>query len=141
MSRQCVKVAVAWQLYPGIPEALLALVRRGHRLGVCTSKRVDFAEQILELFGLRAYFQFVRGGDVGISKDQQLRELLRDGVAGTDATMIGDRAVDIFAARANDLNSVGVLWGHGSLEELSGAGADTLLHSVEELTSIGELTR
>ena len=28
--------------------------------------------------------------------------------------MIGDRAGDVLAARANGVGSVGVLWGHGS---------------------------
>src|SRR3990167_4597312 len=40
-------------LYPGIREALTALCATGVPLGVCTSERVDFAEQILEMFGLR----------------------------------------------------------------------------------------
>src|SRR5262249_31487704 len=40
-------------LYPGIPEALRALCAAGQVLGVCTSKRIDYAERILELFGLR----------------------------------------------------------------------------------------
>ncbi|MCA0176478.1 MAG: hypothetical protein LCH73_09355 [Proteobacteria bacterium] len=31
-----------------------ALAAQGCRLGVCTSKRVDFAERILHVFGLRA---------------------------------------------------------------------------------------
>ncbi len=38
--------------------------------------------------------------------------------------MIGDRAQDIAGAKANGLHSAGVLWGYGSKEELSQAGAD-----------------
>jgi hypothetical protein len=30
-------------------------------MGVCTSKRIDFAERILTSFGLRAHFAFVSG--------------------------------------------------------------------------------
>jgi len=49
-------------LYPDIPQALQSLVNAGMRLGVCTSKRVDFAEKILELFSLRSYFTLgIRG--------------------------------------------------------------------------------
>ncbi|KAB8145896.1 HAD hydrolase-like protein [Chloroflexia bacterium SDU3-3] len=123
-------------LYLGIPEALAALTRRGATLGLCTSKRVDFAEQILALFGLRDYFQFVSGGVIGVPKGQQLRALLAEGVVGPASTMIGDRDVDILAARANGLRSVGVLWGHGSREELEQAGADLILGSVEELVGL-----
>jgi phosphoglycolate phosphatase len=42
------------------------------------------------------------------------------------AVMIGDRAADVLAAKANGIFSVGVLWGFGSREELAGAGADLL---------------
>jgi phosphoglycolate phosphatase-like HAD superfamily hydrolase len=34
----------------------------------CTSKRVDFAESILDSFSLHHHFSFVNGDDVGIEK-------------------------------------------------------------------------
>lgn len=126
-------------MYQGIPEALAALTRRGATLGVCTSKRVDFAEQILALFGLRGYFQFVSGGEIGVPKLQQLRALLEQGTIGPGSTMIGDRDVDILAARGNGLRSVGVLWGHGSREELEQAGADQILSATEELVGLVDI--
>jgi len=51
-------------IYPGIAEALYALDAAGIPLGLCTSKRADFAENILELFDLSDYFRFVSGGDI-----------------------------------------------------------------------------
>ena len=47
--------------------------------------------------------------------------------------MIGDRAVDITAAKANGLASIAVLWGHGSREELQAARPDVLIASPHEL--------
>ena len=67
-------------LYPGIREALAALGATGVPLGVCTSKRVDFAEQILEMFGLRSHFRFVSGGEIGVHKWQQIESLLTQGL-------------------------------------------------------------
>jgi phosphoglycolate phosphatase len=125
-------------LYPGIPEALATLAQRGHPMGVCTSKRADFAEKILRLFGLRSNFAFVSGGDIGVSKEQQLGLLMANAAIDLDSTMIGDRAVDIQAAKFNGIASAGVLWGHGTHEELAGAGADRLLRNVEDLRSLGE---
>ncbi|MEZ5558618.1 MAG: HAD hydrolase-like protein [Pseudomonadales bacterium] len=123
-------------LYPGIAEALHDLSNRGCVLGVCTSKRGDFAEQILQLFELRELFAFVSGGDIGISKHQQLERLLAEGVVSPASTMIGDRSVDIVAARGNGLSSVGVLWGHGSEPELVEAGAEVILRHVAELSTL-----
>jgi phosphoglycolate phosphatase len=85
-------------LYPGIPEALAALSAAGVMLGVCTSKRTDFAERILQLFGLRAHFAFVSGGDIGLHKGEQLRTLLEAGTVGRNSTMIGDRSMDVVGA-------------------------------------------
>jgi len=105
-------------LYDGIPEALHALRDTGATLGVCTSKRVDFAEAILRRFGLRELFAFVSGGDIGVHKWQQLQALREAGAVDGDTVMVGDRAVDITSAHRNGLHACGVLWGFGSLAEL-----------------------
>ena len=123
-------------IYAGVPEALDALRDAGATLGVCTAKRADFAERILDHFGIRRHFAFVNGGDMGVRKADQLADLLRDGVIDGDAMMIGDRAVDILAAKANGLRSVGVLWGHGGFAELREADPDLLLESPAELPGI-----
>lgn len=105
-------------VYPGVPEALASLASRGVTMGLCTSKRVDFAERILELFGLRQYFSLLSGGDIGVQKWQQLATLRVGRAVPDGSVMIGDRAVDLVAAHRNGLRSGAVTWGHGSREEL-----------------------
>ena len=41
--------------------------------------------------------------------------------------MVGDRCYDIVGAHANGVRAVGVLWGYGTREELTQAGADVLI--------------
>src|SRR5438046_1102866 len=94
-------------LYPGIPEVLHSLASVGIPLGVCTSKRVDFAENILELFGLRSYFSFVCGGEIGTQKWQQIQDLLAKGAVSQSTVMVGDRGVDMSAAHGNGLHAEG----------------------------------
>jgi phosphoglycolate phosphatase len=120
-------------LYPGMVDALASLARAGASLALCTSKRVDFANRILEMFEIRRHFSHVDGGDVGIHKRDQLHRMLCDGCIGAGSVMIGDRAFDIDAAHANGLESVGVLWGHGSRGELEAAGAHRLIDSPVQL--------
>ena len=120
-------------IYPGIPEALTALASLNALMGVCTSKRADYAGKILKLFNIHRHFQFVDGGDVGVQKQQQLASLLSNGVISPKSSLIGDRAVDVQAARANGLRSVAVLWGHGSLSELESAQPDVILESPQQL--------
>jgi phosphoglycolate phosphatase len=123
-------------LYPGILEALTRLSSDGVPMGVCTSKRADFAEQILEMFCLRHHFRFVEGGDIAVAKGTQIRALLEQRVVQPKSTVIGDRAVDIEAARVNGLRAVGVLWGHGTKRELLAASPDRLLESPAELAGV-----
>jgi phosphoglycolate phosphatase len=123
-------------LYSGVSAALDALVSSGVPVGLCTSKRADFAESILRLFGLRHHFRFLCGGDIGVHKKQQLSGLLSDGTISPNSIMIGDRAVDVEAAMTNGLRSVGVLWGHGSAAELTAAGPVMLLAFPHELVGL-----
>lgn len=126
-------------LYPGIREALAALASSSTQMGVCTSKRADFADRILKLFEIRDYFEFVDGGDVGVRKEQQLAALVAKGAISPSTYVIGDRAVDVHAARANGAKSVAVLWGYGSLLELQSAQPDLILQTPRELTQLTDL--
>jgi phosphoglycolate phosphatase len=88
------------------------------------------------MFGLRAHFSFVDGGEMGRHKHEQLRDLLRADVITPDAVMVGDREVDVSAARANGLQVAAVLWGHGSAQELQDAQPDWLLARPAEVLGL-----
>lgn len=123
-------------LYPGIPEALHVLGAAGIAMAVCTSKRRDFAERIVSMFGLRAHFRFVSGGDVGIEKWQQMEALRAEGRVSEHSIMVGDRAVDLIAAHRNGLRAAGVLWGYGSREELTTHAPLHLFDTPAQLTHL-----
>jgi phosphoglycolate phosphatase len=126
-------------IYPGVPEVIRGLDAAGLAIGLCTSKPARFAERILHFFGLRHHFRFVSGGDIGTSKTAQLGSLCRAGLVGASWSMIGDRAVDIVAARENGLISIGVLWGHGSPEELRAASPHFLNESPDRLLDLANV--
>ena len=50
--------------------------------------------------------------------------------------MIGDRKHDIEGAQANNMQSIGVLYGYGSEKELYEAGANIIASSVTHLQNI-----
>ncbi len=50
--------------------------------------------------------------------------------------MIGDTKFDIIGAKECGLDSLGVLWGYGSREELEKARADNLCESFEKILEI-----
>ena len=128
-------------LYPGVPEALRVLQEAGVVMGVCTSKRTDYATRILEMFKIRGFFEFIDGGEIGIEKWEQLERLREQGMVDEGSLMIGDRAVDLRAAHRNGLPAAGVLWGFGSRSELEADDPVFLFESPEEwavLTRVDE---
>jgi len=119
-------------LYPGIAPTLEALGDAGIAMAVCTSKRADFAERILERFGLLRHFTFVDGGDGSAHKREQVAALRGRGAVGDATLMIGDRAMDLVAAHDNGLQAGGVLWGYGSRAELDAERPRYLFASPQE---------
>jgi phosphoglycolate phosphatase len=121
------------EVYAGIPEALDALAATGTRLFVATSKNRGDALRILEHFGLASRFEAIHGArdDGGLAdKSDLIADLLATHKLDPrkiTIAMIGDRKFDMIGARHCALAPVGALWGYGSREELSGAGAQLLL--------------
>lgn len=46
--------------------------------------------------------------------------------------MIGDRKYDIEGAKANNIDSIGVLYGYGDEEELANAGANKIVTDIKD---------
>ncbi len=121
--------------FVGIADALRALHAEGHTLFVCTSKLETFARVILDRLALTPLFTGIYGeGPTGEHKPALLARLVREHrVDVANAVMIGDRREDVVAAKASGLKALGVLWGYGSREELSDAGASAICADVASL--------
>jgi phosphoglycolate phosphatase len=116
--------------YDGIAEALDTLAARGARLMVATSKPEVYARRIVEHFALGAHFEAVHGCELDGTREDK-RELIahmipRHGLDASRAVMVGDRGVDMRAARHHGLAGLGALWGYGSRAELVEHGAHAL---------------
>ncbi|MDQ7990578.1 MAG: HAD hydrolase-like protein [Candidatus Dactylopiibacterium sp.] len=122
-------------LYPGIAGLLERLSGAGVPMALCTSKRADFAERILEHFGLRAHFRFISGGS-GTPKWQQMGALRERGLVSERSLMVGDRSFDMVAAHRNGLTAAGVLWGYGSAQELAAEAPRHLCATPAELGAV-----
>ncbi|MCL1844901.1 MAG: HAD-IA family hydrolase [Defluviitaleaceae bacterium] len=125
-------------LYPDLPRVLERL--KGKTLAVATNKVKPYAKIILDHFDLSKYFAFVSGDepDGSLSKDGK-GEIIRialSAVGGKNAVMLGDRKHDILGAAAAGIDSIGVLWGYGTREELEEAGATHIIKEAEEIFSI-----
>lgn len=127
------------KVYEGVPAMLDAVGHMGCAAYVATSKPAVYAERIVSHFRLDHHFRKVYGAELDgrwDDKAELLAYLLAtEGVGPGASVMVGDRATDITAAKANEVRSIGVLWGYGSEAELTDAGADMLCRTPSELAT------
>ena len=121
------------ELYSGVIDMLSALSHKQIPMGVCTSKHKTVARKIIERFEIGHYFDFIDGPTGRTTKAKQLSQFLLENIISIHSIMIGDRFVDISAAKTNSLASAGVLWGYGSSEELSAEVPDYIFTTPLEL--------
>jgi phosphoglycolate phosphatase len=113
------------RLYPGVPEMLNAIVRKGSGVWIVTSKPEFYAVRVTQDLKIDGYLQGVIGAgldETNTKGELVARALVAAGVAGDDAIMLGDRYYDVVGALENGVMPVGALWGYGSYEELHSAG-------------------
>lgn len=124
-------------LYNGIPELLESLINSKKNLIIATSKAEIYAKQILQNLGISKYFSFVCGStlDGSRSKKAQIIQyiLKTNNLLCDNCVMIGDKSYDILGARESNMDSIGVLYGYGSYEELKEANATYIIKDVKEL--------
>lgn len=129
------------KLYQGVPELLASLRAAEKIIILATSKPKYFADKILDYFGLSKFFDYTAGSELDgtrVKKDEVISYALNK-MNITDpknAVMVGDREHDIIGAGKNHMQSVGVLYGYGTKEELEKSGADHIAGSIEELVEL-----
>ena len=126
-------------LFEGIAEMLESLKNQGKRIILATSKPEAYAVSILQYFDLEKYFDFIGGSELDGKRSGKAEvisyALEKYPVADKAKTvMVGDRSHDIIGAKKTGIASIGVLYGYGDYEELSGAKADIIVGSVAELS-------
>ncbi len=128
-------------VYDGVEEILKSLRQDGRTILMATSKPEKFANQILEHFHLSSYFDFVAGATMDesrVTKADVISYAIENfGITNlNEALMVGDREHDILGAKAVGIDSMGVLYGYGSREELEKAGAKYITETVKDLSKL-----
>lgn len=128
-------------LYPGIHELVQKLFEKGKILFVATSKPTPFSKRIIQFFNLDEYFEDVIGPELDDKKGFKtdvIQKILNKypGKNVHEFVMIGDREHDIIGAKNCDIDSIGVLFGYGSKEEIENAQPTYIVSSVQDLQTI-----
>ncbi len=125
-------------VYDGVEALLKTLSEKGKTLIVATSKPEIFAKEVLRHFELDKYFKYIAGGNLDGTrtvKAEVIEYALKTcGIkADENVVMVGDRMHDIIGAKTVGIDSIGVLFGYGSREELENAGATYIAETVEDI--------
>ena len=126
-------------VFEGIKEMLSELKKHGKKLAVATSKSQDFAQQIIEHFGLSEYFYFVSGNYIGQrdTKAKVVRYALEQlNETPQSAVLVGDRMYDIIGGKEAGVSVIGVLYGYGTLQELQQYSADAIAQTPQDVVNI-----
>ena len=128
-------------VYDGDPEMLEKLKKGGKEIILATSKPEPFAREILRHFGLDKYFLFIAGSNFDGTRTAKAEviEYALESAGVTDKTaavMIGDRKHDIIGAQTTGLDSIGVLYGYGSKEEICSADATHIAETVDDIVKL-----
>lgn len=94
-----------------VPEMLSEIRSRGIHTAVCSNASSRYIHMVLDTLGLSDQIDDIQELIPGMTKDDTLR-LLLERVHPSRAVMIGDTILDIHAARANGLPSIGCLYGY-----------------------------
>ncbi|MEM9030382.1 MAG: HAD-IA family hydrolase [Pseudomonadota bacterium] len=125
-------------LYEGILDLLGWL--HGHDetlLAIATGKSRRGVDRILQRFDLEGRFVAISTADEHPSKPHPSmieHAMTTSGVAAEHTVMIGDTTFDVAMARAAGVAAIAVDWGYHPTEQLSGAGADVIVGSADELS-------
>ena len=131
-------------VFDGVYHLLTQLTENGSKVFIATSKPQESAEFILKNLGISNFFTGVYGAsldDKHSQKDAIILTLLEtEKIDINESIMIGDRKFDMLGAKANGLESCGVLYGFGSKEELLEAGATYLVDNPLEILNFSNYT-
>ena len=125
------------EAFPGVVKTLKALKEQGFVLTIASSRSRNSLTELTRDMGIADYISYLIGADdVKEAKPRPepvLKTLAAMQFDASEALVVGDMAVDIQMGANAGTKTCGVTWGNGSREELTEAGANVIIDSMEEL--------
>jgi len=131
----------SYETYDGIIEVLQYLKNKNKTLIIVTGKLEEVAIKILKNLNIYDYFDIVVGAKADNSRvtKNEIMDFAITQIENVDfnkSIIIGDSASDIKAGIANNMDSIGVLYGANKREVLEEAGATYFVEKPLEISDI-----
>ena len=128
------------EIYSGVRETLDKLYNLGYTLCTASSKPQVYVEKILEHFDIAKYFTVIGGATMDgrlHEKEDVIADVLDQIKADKkDVVMVGDTKYDLIGAEKMGLDAIGVTYGFGSKEELSGYPHIALIDDITHIVNL-----
>ena len=130
-----------FDIYEGMEQLFSDLHDAGVKIGVASSKPINFINIILEKTGLDKYFDTAAGSDPRYA-DSDKTTIVRSCISsfslpeGSSYLMVGDRCFDIIGAHNAGIPCAAVLFGYGSRQEFEENNADYIVANADELRRV-----
>jgi phosphoglycolate phosphatase len=126
------------ELYEGVIELLKKLKSENKKLAVVSSKFMIAVQKIVKQNNLNMYFDHLiatKPDESNVHKPILIKEALElyPEQPKDSFVMIGDREHDIIGAQENGIDSIGVLYGYGTEEELEKIKPTHIAKTIEDL--------
>lgn len=135
--RECICVDTVF--YTGVKEGLLRFKEAGFRLGIITNKPEALIQPILDGLGGGEIFEILIGADTLAEKKPHPLPLLHTAEYFNTplerCLMIGDSKNDILAAKAANMDSVGLTYGYNYGEDIADNNPDWCFDTFGDLTA------
>lgn len=128
------------ELYDGMQQLIQLLHQQNKKLHIATHKGA-MAIEILKHFNIYTYFNQIQhyNEEKNITTKEKMIALIMqaENISNNEnVIMIGDRHSDIEAAHNTNVQSIGVTYGFGTVDEITAVAPTFIAHNVSELKTI-----
>lgn len=129
------------ELYKNVEETLKRLKKENKILLIATSKPEDFTNSILKRLDIYKYFDLIVGATLDGSRGEKsgvIKYALNqiNIIDLSEVIMVGDRMFDIFGAKKNNIDSIGVSYGYAIDNELFESNPTFIVNDIEDIIDI-----
>ncbi|GGE23852.1 HAD-IA family hydrolase [Streptococcus himalayensis] len=123
------------EVYKGLTNLLSSLKKLGYHLYITTSKNEPMAHKMLDYLNIDSYFTAIYGAlpTAYHKTDVIKRAITEHQLPLEECAIIGDTKFDMIGGKNVGIQTLGVLWGFGTREDLQNCQADEIFEAPEDL--------
>lgn len=125
------------RLYPNARETIEELEKRGKKLAIATTAKLELAVSLLKYLGILDSFEAIIGEEDlhQVKPDPESIYLITEklGIPPEQTIMVGDTVMDMEAGKSAGTHTIAVDYGVDTPEELKSVSPDGIIHDIKDV--------